>query len=171
VHSDRGPLSFQRYLVAHRARPVVRRLTYRGARTARPGPGVLRAIRDARAVAIAPSNPFLSIGPMLAIPGIRAALRARRGPVVAVSPLVGGRAVSGPLARLLRRFGHPPSSVGIAGCYRPFLDALVIDRRDRADVPRLAREGCRAIVADTMFSTPARAARAATAILEALGLP
>jgi LPPG:FO 2-phospho-L-lactate transferase len=171
VHTKDRALTFQQYLVGARARPPVQRLTYRGTRAARPGPGVLAAIRDARAVLISPSNPFLSIGPMLAIPGIRAALHARRGPIVAVSPLVGGRAVSGPLARLLRRFGHPPSSLGIARCYRPFLDALVIDRSDRADVPHLEREGCGAILADTVFSTPARAARAATTVLRALELP
>lgn len=171
IHTKGGKLSFQKYLVGARARPPVRRLAYRGASRARPAPGVLAAIRDARAVLIAPSNPFLSIGPILAIPGVRAALRSRRGPVVAVSPLVGGRAVTGPLARLLRRFGHPLSSVGIARCYRPFLDALVIDRGDSADVPRLSREGCDAILADTVFSTPRRAARAAATILEALRLP
>lgn len=171
VHTRNGTLSFQEYLVGARARPAVRRLVYRGASRARPSPGVLAAIHDARAVLIAPSNPFLSIGPILAVPGVRAALRARRGPVVAVSPLVGGRAVTGPLARLLRRFGHPPSSLGIARCYRPFLDALVIDRGDRADVPRLAREGCDAILADTVFSSPRRAAQAAATILAALRLP
>lgn len=171
VHTNDRALSFQEYLVGARARPPVRRLVYRGAKRARPAPGVLAAIRDARAVVIAPSNPFLSIGPILATPGVRAALRARRGPVVAVSPLVGGRAVTGPLARILRRFGHPPSSIGIARCYRPFLDTLVIDRGDAADVPRLEREGCGAILADTVFSTPRRAARAAATILDALRLP
>jgi len=163
-------LSFQQYLVARRARPPVRRVSYAGARAATPAPGVLAAIRDARAVVIAPSNPFLSIGPILAIPGIRAALRARRGPVVAISPLVGGRAVSGPLARLLRRFGYPASSLGIARCYRPFLDAIVIDRADAADAPALERAGCRAILADTLLTTPARAERVATTLIDALGL-
>ena len=170
LRTQRGPLSFQRYLVAERARPTVHAVTYRGAATARPAPGVVRAIRDADAVIIAPSNPFLSIGPMLAVPGIRSALERRRGPVAAVSPLVAGRAVTGPLARLLRRFGHPTSAVGIAQCYRPFLDTLVIDRADRRDVSALARSGCRAIVANTVFSTPRRAARAAATLLEALEL-
>jgi LPPG:FO 2-phospho-L-lactate transferase len=119
-------------------------------------------------VVIAPSNPFLSIGPMLAVPGIRRALARRHGPVVAVSPLVGGRAVSGPLARLLRRFGLPRSSAGIAACYRPFVDALVIDGRDRRDVPALRALGCNPIVTGTIFDTPARAARAARRMLAAL---
>jgi LPPG:FO 2-phospho-L-lactate transferase len=168
VHTTRGALSFQRYLVARRARPPVRAVTYQGARSARPGPSVLRAIHDADLVVIAPSNPFLSIGPMLAIPGMRAALRGRHRPVVAVSPLVRGRAVTGPLTRLLRRFGLPASSRGIARCYSPFLDALVIDHADRADVTGLERDGCRAILADTVLTTPARAARVASTILEAL---
>jgi LPPG:FO 2-phospho-L-lactate transferase len=166
----RGRLSFQEYLIRHRARPAVRRLTYHGAATARPAPGVLAAIRNAAAVLIAPSNPFLSIGPILAVPGVRAALRARRGPVVAVSPLVGGRAVSGPLVRLLRRFGYPSSSIGIARCYRPFLDALVIDRRDHGEANALAALGCRPIITDTVFSTPARATRVARIVLDALDL-
>ncbi len=170
LDTDDGHLSFQRYLVERRTRPSVRGIRYRGASAARPAPGVVRAIRDADAVIIAPSNPFLSIGPMLAVPGIRSALSARRRPVAAVSPLVRGRAVTGPLARLLRRFGHPVSSVGIARCYRPFLDLLVIDRRDGRDAFALEREGCRAVLADTIFSTPRRAARTARALLAALEL-
>ena len=78
--------------------------------------------------------------------------------------------MTGPLARLLRRFGYPASSLGIARCYRPFLDALVIDRSDHADVPALERAGCRPILADTMFTTPSRAARVARTLLDALGL-
>jgi len=170
IQTSKGRLSFQRYLIRERARPVVRAVSYRGAAVARPAPGVLAAIRDADAVIIAPSNPFLSIGPILAVPGIRRALDARRGPVVAISPLVRGRAVTGPLARLLRRFGHPASSVGIARCYRPFLDALVIDRDDRTDAGALEREGCRAIVANTMFTTTARATRVAETLLRALDI-
>jgi LPPG:FO 2-phospho-L-lactate transferase len=170
LQTAKGPLSFQRYLIAERARPTVRSVTYRGAAAARPAPGVLAAIRDADAVIIAPSNPFLSIGPILAVPGIRRALGARRGPVAAISPLVRGRAVTGPLARLLRRLGYPASSVGIARCYRPFLDALVIDGADRADAAALEREGCRAIVANTLFTTTARATRVADTLLQALNV-
>ncbi len=165
-----GALTFQEYLVHRRARPAVRRIRYVGARRARPAPGVVAAIRDADALVIAPSNPLLSIGPMLAIPGMRRALGRRRRPTVAVSPLVGGRAPTGPLARQLRRLGLPVSSVGIAACYRPFVDALVIDRRDAADADALARAGCRAIVADTLFRSTAEAARAARRLVAELGL-
>jgi LPPG:FO 2-phospho-L-lactate transferase len=170
VRTARERLSFQEYLIKRRARPAVRGVSYAGAHRASPAPGVLAAIRDAHAVVIAPSNPFLSIGPILAVPGVRAALRRRRGPVVAISPLVGGRAVTGPLARLLRRFGYPASSIGIARCYRGLLDALVIDRADACDAPALERLGCRAIVTDTLLTTPADAARVACATLRALRL-
>jgi len=164
-----GTLSFQEYLVRRRARPAVRAIRYAGATRARPAPGVLAAIRDARAVIIAPSNPFLSIGPILAVPGIRRALERRSGAVAAVSPLVAGRAPSGPLARQLRRFGMRPSALGIAACYRPFLDALLIDRSDRHERAALAAAGCRAIVADTLFTTERRATAAAQRLLRALG--
>ena len=165
-----GRLSLQRYLVARRARPAIHAVHYLAAARARPAPGVLGALRAADAVIIAPSNPFLSIGPILALPGVRQTLTARRRPVVAVSPLVAGRAVSGPLARMLRRLGLPVSSVGIARCYRPFLDALVIDHSDSDDATALATLGCRAIVTNTIFTTPARAAHAARRLLAALPL-
>jgi LPPG:FO 2-phospho-L-lactate transferase len=131
---------------------------------------VVAAIRDAAAVIIAPSNPFLSIGPILAIRGVRRALVARRGPVAAVSPIVGRRAVSGPLARLLRRFRLPVAAAGIAACYRPFLDTLVIDRRDREQAAALEAQGYRVVLAETVFATPVRAARTARSLLAALEL-
>jgi LPPG:FO 2-phospho-L-lactate transferase len=131
---------------------------------------VLRAIRGADAVIIAPSNPFLSIGPMLAVPAIRRALAARTGPVAAVSPIVGGRAVSGPLARLLRSRRLPVSPVGIAACYRGLVDVLLVDRRDRGCAPALAALGYKTVVADTVFTAPARAAAAARRLVDALEL-
>ena len=148
----------------------VRGVRYEGARRARPAPGVVDAIRTAAAVIIAPSNPFLSIGPMLAVPGIRRALERRRGPIAAVSPIVGGRAVSGPLARLLRVSGLPVSPAGVAACYRSFLGTLLIDPRDRAVARELAAIGCRTVVADAVFTTPAAAARAARRLLAAIDL-
>jgi LPPG:FO 2-phospho-L-lactate transferase len=165
-----GTLTFQEYLVRRRARPAVRTIRYVGAARARPASGVLAAIRESTAVIIAPSNPFLSIGPILAVPGVRRALERRRGPTVAVSPLVGGRAPSGPLARQLRRFGLQPSAAGIAACYRPFLDALLIDRADRAESAALGAIGCQVIVADTLFTTERRAEVAARRLLGALAL-
>jgi len=170
IDTPDGRLSLQRYLVERRARPAVRGIRYVGAKRARPAPGVVRAIREASAVIIAPSNPFLSIGPMLAIPGIRRALEARPGRVAAISPIVAGRAVSGPLAQLLRRYRLPVSPAGIAACYRPFVDTIVLDRRDRSDTEALAALGCRSVVSDTLFLTPTRAVRVAHRLLEALAL-
>ena len=169
VDTRRGPLSFQRYLIAERARPHPLGVRYLGQRRARPAPGVLRAIQSADLVIIAPSNPILSIGPILAVPGIRAALDRRRRPVVAVSPLVGGRAVSGPLVRLLRAAAVPSTSAGIVSRYRSFLDALVIDRRDAADATQLRTLAVQPIVTNTVFDTPARATSAARHILRTLG--
>lgn len=168
LDTPRGPLSLQRWLVERRARPRVLGVRYRGATRAAAAPGVVRAIRSADAVIIAPSNPFLSIGPILAVPAIGRAIRQRRGPVAAVSPVVGGRAVTGPLARLLRRARLPVSAVGIAACYRPFVRTLLVDRRDRGQVAALDRAGCRAVLADTVFTTPATASRAARRLLAAL---
>ena len=171
IRTRTSRLSFQRYLVAERARPIVRAVTYRGATTARPAPGVLAAIRDADAVIIAPSNPVLehrtdprrSRDPTPRSPSAAARSRPSRR--------WSGARRDRPLARLLRRFGYPASSLGIARCYRPFLDALVIDRSDHADAAALERAGCRPILADTMFTTPARAERASRArLLDALGL-
>jgi len=170
IDTAAGALSFQRYLVRGRARPAVRRIRYLGAARARPAPGVVAAIRDATAVVIAPSNPLLSIAPMLAVPGIRRALERRRGPTVAVSPLVGRRAPTGPLARQLRGLGMTASSTTIAGCYRPFLDALVIDRSDAGEAAALAAAGCRAVVTDTLFTTARRATATARYVLRAAGI-
>jgi LPPG:FO 2-phospho-L-lactate transferase len=164
-----GRLSLQNYLVRRHGRPAVQAVRYLGARRARPAPGVVRAIRDASAVIIAPSNPFLSIGPMLAIPGIRRALAARGG-IIAISPIVAGRAVSGPLARLLRRFDLPISPAGVAACYRPFVDTMVVDRRDHRERAALAALGCRTIVSDTLFVSPERAARTARQLMAALAV-
>ncbi len=168
IDTARGRLSFQRWLIEHRARPRAIRVRYLGAGAARPAPGVVRAIRDAAAVIVAPSNPFLSIGPMLAIPAIRRALESRHGPVAAVSPIVAGRAVTGPLARLLRLHRLPISPAGVAACYRSFVSVVLVDRRDRSTVRPLAELGCRAVVADTLFSTTGAAARAARRLLAAL---
>ena len=170
LDTSAGTLAFQEYLVRRGARPAVRRIRYVGAGRARPAPGVVSAIRNAAVVVITPSNPLLSIGPMLALRGIRRALERRRGPTVAVSPLVGCRAPTGPLARHLRCLGIGASSLGVAACYRPFLDALVIDRRDRGDAAALAATGCRAIIADTLFTSEARAAAVARRLLRALAV-
>src|SRR5262249_10262795 len=131
-------------------------------------PGVLAALRTSDAVVIAPSNPLVSIGPMLALPGVRNALARRRGTAVAVSPLVGGRAVRGPLPRMLRGLGMEVSPRGVAPLYPGLVDLFVLDRIDRGWVRRVEALGFRTVVTDTVMRTPAAAARLAGRVLRAL---
>lgn len=168
VHTDKVRLPFQAYLVRDRARHRVRRITIAGARRAMPAPGVLAALGRGRDLVIAPSNPLVSIGPMLAIPALRAALRARRGRTAAISPLVGGRAVRGPLHRMLRGLGLPPSVPTIARLYRGLIDVLVIDRSDAAAASAVQALGIRPVVTDTVMATPGHARRLAATVLRAL---
>lgn len=168
VRTARGCLAFQAYLVRDRARHRVRGITVAGARRARPAPGVLAALHPSRDVVIAPSNPLVSIGPILAIPGVRAALRRRRGRTVAISPLVGGRAVRGPLHRMLAGLGRTPGALAVARLYRDVIDAFVIDRADAGAAPAIAALGVRPVVTDILMSTPRRARRLAATVLRAL---
>jgi len=168
VSTAAGRLPFQAYLVRDRARHRVRRLTFVGARRARPAPGVVEALTRAPLVVIAPSNPLVSIGPMLAIPGFRRALAARRRPTVAISPLVGGYAVRGPLRRMLHGLGLPPTVVSIATLYRGLIDTFVLDRRDARAADAVRALGIRPVVTDTLMTTPGRARRLAAVVLDAL---
>lgn len=130
LDTDRGRLSFQRWLVAERARPRVRRVTYAGARSTRPAPGVLEAIEQADLVVLAPSNPYVSIGPILAVPGVRRAVRSARARTVAVSPLIHGKAVKGPLAEMLRAQGHRADAAAIAKIYAGLAAKMVVAEGD-----------------------------------------
>ncbi len=168
VHTERGRLPFQDYLVRRRARGTVRRIEIAGAGAVRPAPGVLAALRDADAVIVAPSNPLVSVAPVLAVPGVRAALARRRARAAAISPLVGGKPVRGPLHRMLRGLGHDVSPVGVARLYRGLVGLFVLDEADRAWEGRVAALGFRTLVTDTLLDTPARAARLAGRVLDAL---
>jgi LPPG:FO 2-phospho-L-lactate transferase len=130
--TDEGELEFQDYFVARRAAPAVRDLRYVGWGVARIAPAVHSALASAalRAVVICPSNPYLSIGPILAAPGLRALLRARRVPVVAVHPLIGGQAVKGPTAKMMRELGVEPTPASIAAQYHDLLTGLIVDVAD-----------------------------------------
>jgi LPPG:FO 2-phospho-L-lactate transferase len=139
---------------------------YDGAPAARPAPGVVDAIRGAELVVVCPSNPVTSVGPILAVPGIAAELAATLAPVVAVSPIVGGAAVSGPAAALMRTRGLPVSPLGIARAYVPWLRRLLIDRRDEACARGLARLGVEADPADIVMTSRADEAALAARVLE-----
>lgn len=146
-------LPFQTYFVRRGARDPVAGFVYRGLKAARPAPGVLAAIRSARAILIPPSNPFTSIRPILGVRGVAESLRRRRVPVVAVSPVSGGRALAGPLAQMLTAHRLPVSPSAIARLYRGFLDAIVIDRADEKERPALERLGLAIAVADVRMDT------------------
>jgi LPPG:FO 2-phospho-L-lactate transferase len=139
-----GELEFQRYFVERRCAPAVSAIAFAGAATAAPAPGVIEALTDpaAAAILIAPSNPFLSVDPILAVPGIRQALAAAAAPVVAISPLVGGEAVKGPTAKLMRELGMAVRAQSIADHYHGLIDGMLIDERDRDDVSGLPRARC-----------------------------
>lgn len=140
VHIAEGEISFEEYFVQRRFRDPVAAVRFAGAAEARPAPGVIEAIDEADAVLIAPSNPVTSIGPILAVPGIREALQRTSAPVVAVSPLVGNAAVSGPAAALMTAQGLEASIAGIAAAYRDFLDVLVVDESDARQAQALNSE-------------------------------
>ena len=130
IETDEGALPFQRYFVERRCHPIVKSIRFEGARTATPAPGVLEAIAAAATVIIAPSNPYLSIDPILAIEPITKALRTKREPVVAISPLIGGKAVKGPTAKLMVELGLTPGNAAIAKHYQGLVQALLIDQGD-----------------------------------------
>jgi LPPG:FO 2-phospho-L-lactate transferase len=162
---DGEQLSFQEYFVARRHAVEIAHVAFEGAGRARPAPGVLDAIREAVLVVVAPSNPLVSIDPVLAVPGVREAVRARRDRAVAVSPIIAGSALKGPADRLLRELGHEVSALGVARYYRDLVATFVLDERDehlRAEVEAL---GLRCVVTDTVMSDPSRAAALADVVL------
>jgi LPPG:FO 2-phospho-L-lactate transferase len=148
-----GWLAFQEYFVREKAQVDVRAVNYAGAPVARPAPGVLNALRAADAVLVCPSNPITSIGPILAVPGLVEGLRATEATVVAVSPIVGGDAVSGPAGRLMAGAGLPVSATGVARAYAGWLDVLVFDEQDRALAPEVRAAGAAPVPVPTMMSS------------------
>jgi len=153
--AEHGWLDFQDYFVRRQCAPRVQDFEFVGAAQARPAPGVLEALAAAEAVLIAPSNPWVSIGPMLAIPGVREALASKT--VVAVSPLIGGRAVKGPAAKMYAEMGIEPSALAVARHYQGLVHGLVVDAADAALAPRItAATGQAVLVTDAWMPTPAR---------------
>ncbi len=161
-------VGFQDYFVGLQHSVPVRSVRFEGAEAARPGPGVLDAIAAADVVVIAPSNPIVSIGPILAVPGIRDAVEAARDRAVAVSPIVAGAALKGPADRMLRELGHDASVVGVARLYAPLAGTLVIDQADADHAPAVEAAGMRALVTDTVMSSPEVAAALARTTLGAV---
>ncbi len=167
VLTEPGWIEFQDYFVRQRCAPVVRALAFEGAERARAHPDVLGAVAEAEAVVICPSNPFISIEPILAIPGVRAALAATRAPVLAVSPIIGGRAVKGPTAKMMSELGLVPSARAAAERYADVLDVFVADH---ADAVGLADLRARVVLAPTLMTTIEEKEALARTVLAAAGV-
>ncbi|MEP6660596.1 MAG: 2-phospho-L-lactate transferase [Acidimicrobiales bacterium] len=164
---DKGEIGFQEYFVGMHHDVAVSAVRFAGLDTARPAPDVVAAIERAGIVVIAPSNPIVSIGPVVAFPAIADVTRARRSSVVAVSPIVAGAALKGPAARMLDELGHEASVVGVARLYRDLAATLVIDTADGDLAASVEAEGMRAVVTDTVMRTPEIAAALAARVLAA----
>jgi LPPG:FO 2-phospho-L-lactate transferase len=163
-----GEIGFQEYFVERRHSVAVERVRFAGADRASPAPGVIDTITTAGVVVVAPSNPIVSIGPLLAVRGVRQAIADRRDATVAVSPIVAGVALKGPADRLMRELGHEASVVGVARMYAPLAATLVIDEADAELADAVAGEGVRAVVAPTIMSDPQRAGALARTVLGAV---
>jgi LPPG:FO 2-phospho-L-lactate transferase len=168
VRTDEGVLDFQDFFVRRRTEGHTREIIFDGAEQATPAPGVIEAIMQATAVILSPSNPLVSIGPILAVTGVREALRRTPARVVAVSPIVGGRTLKGPADRMLRDQGMEPDAATIARLHEDFLDVLVIDNVDAELKPRIEALGVDAVVTDTIMDSMDKKAALARTVLKAL---
>jgi LPPG:FO 2-phospho-L-lactate transferase len=165
-----GELEFQTYFVKRRARDGVAGVRFEGADQAAPAPGVLEAIEQAEAIILCPSNPFISVGPILAVPGIREALRARRGRVAAISPIVGGRALKGPAANMMRSMKMRCAAAEVACLYADFAGMFVLDEVDRKQGGEVESRGMRPVVTNTIMSGRRERKLLAQVVTEALGM-
>ena len=170
LDTPNGSFDFQQWFVARAHRDAVDRVRFEGAADARPAPGVLEALHDAELILIAPSNPYVSIGPILAVERIRSALERRRVPCVAVSPLIGGAAVKGPAASMVRRLEGGTTPAHVAQCYAGLIDALVLDHADADGTDAVTALGVRPIVTKTLMRDPAARRALAEAALDAVAL-
>jgi LPPG:FO 2-phospho-L-lactate transferase len=166
VDTPAGRLEFQDYFVGRRQSDDVLGVTFAGIEQATAHPDALAAIREAEAAVIAPSNPIVSVAPILSTPGMREALADSPGPVVAVSPIVDGRALKGPAAQMLATLGHEVSALGVARLYAGLIDGLVIDEADRELVPAIDLTDTRVLVTQTVMGDEADRQRLAAEVLE-----
>ena len=165
IESNEGPLHFQEYLVKRRAEPVVKNIRFAGAESARPAPGVLEAISEAGRIIICPSNPLISIGPILAIPRVWEQLRAHTKDVVAVCPLVGGKSLKGPSDKMLAQQGHEATALGVAKLYADFTGTFVIDPADKTQAPAISALGMKVAIVPTVMKTRTQKRKLARALL------
>jgi LPPG:FO 2-phospho-L-lactate transferase len=165
IDSNEGSLHFQEYLVKRRAEPVVKGIRFAGVDAARPALGVLEAIRDAARILICPSNPLISIGPILAVRGIREQLRANKERVYAVCPIVGGKSLKGPSDKMLAQQGHEATALGVAKLYAEFTGTFIIDPADKALASLIAQLGMKVAILPTVMKTLTQKRKLASALL------
>lgn len=170
IQTPTGLLHFQEYMVKRHCSDEVQDVRFIGATDARPAPGVLDALKAADAILIAPSNPIVSIGSILAIPGVHDVLHEASGQVVAVSPIIGGAPIKGPADKLMRGMGMEVSAVGVTRCYRDFLDVMVIDNQDAQLVGAIEDLGIPTVVTNTIMRDATSKAALARTVLKAAGL-
>jgi LPPG:FO 2-phospho-L-lactate transferase len=168
INTDEGTLHFQEYLVQRRMEPAVRSVLYEGIEVAVPAPGVCEAIQEADGIIIPPSNPIASIGTILAVPGIRQALAARHGRLVAVSPIVQGATLKGPADKLMLALGYEASALGVVRYYGKLLDGFVLDALDLALQPAMQGMGIEVRAVNTIMSSPDARRVLAKAVIEML---
>jgi len=165
IDSNEGPLHFQEYLVKRRTEPIVKGIRFEGIESALPAPGVLEAIRDADRILICPSNPLISIGPILAVPQIREHLRSHKEKVFAVCPIVGGKSLKGPSDKMLAQLGHAPTALGVAKLYADFTATFVIDPADKSQSAAISALGMKVVILPTVMKTLAQKGKLAHALL------
>lgn len=165
VATDRGELAFQDWFVRLRCEPVVKAVRFAGAETAKAHPALLDTAA-LHGIVICPSNPFVSVAPILAVPGVRAALAQAKAPKVAVTPIVGGQAIKGPAAKMLAELGHDVSALGVARYYRDWVDGFVLDTEDAALAPAIEQLGLKVKVAATMMRNDDDKRRVAADVLD-----
>lgn len=168
VNTPVGELEFQEYFVKRRARDKVLGVLFRNSKEAKPAPGVLKAIGGASGIIFCPSNPIISIGPILSVPGIRKALEKRKCRSAAISPIVGGKALKGPAAGMMASMGNEVSARGVARLYQGLVDVFVLDREDRKLAPAIDALGMRTVVTNTIMTGLAEKKALARSVLKAL---
>ncbi|MGB4787107.1 MAG: 2-phospho-L-lactate transferase, partial [Candidatus Acidiferrum sp.] len=165
IDSNEGPLHFQEYLVKRRTEPVVQGIRFSGVESTRPAPGVLEAIATADRIIICPSNPLISIGPILAVPQIRDQLCAHKQKVLAVCPIVGGKSLKGPSDKMLAQLGHEPTALGVAKLYADFTGTFVIDPADKSQAAAISALGMKVAILPTVMKTRTQKRKLARALL------
>lgn len=166
IETNEGAMHFQKYLVKRRAEPIVEGIQFRGVAAARPAPGVLEAISEAGRVIICPSNPLISIGPILAVPGVREKLRAKKHDIFAVCPIVGGKSLKGPSDKMLEQLGYEATALGVAKLYADFSGTFVVDPADKAHARAIEALGVKVAIVPTVMKSFAQKRKLARALLD-----